>query len=647
MSRANFGAAIREMGRLLGDGTVAGLTERQLLERFVDRRDESAFEALVRRHGPMVLGVCRRLLHDPHDVDDAFQATFLVLVRKAVSIRDGDRLGPWLYGVAHRVARRVRAQGARQRERETGGEAMAAHEPVCEITPDDFGAELHEELARLPEKYRAPIVLCDLGGCTHEEAARRLGWPIGTVKGRQSRARDLLRDRLQRRGLAPTTAAISAALTADAHAILPSVLVHSTVRAAMCLAAGGATTAAAGLASASAVAAAEQVSHGMIWIKLKLLAAGLMSAGIVAGGVGAYTLQDQHGDGVASQETVEAEAKPVRQTKDKSGDVSQAKLSGQPPFAIGPEPRERAQPEPITPEIAQARQALAEARINIARSQFESALGQKGQADVYQASLRILSAEKEALGDRFDQKQALADHLDRMERLQMLYAVPQNPFDVLGIQSQAAPNEFSTTADYYVAEARLWKAEADAGQELSSPPGSARIGQSGELIMLGGSESTHTPGGDIDPVHRDPFTRNVLEALDQPIAMSFSNDTPLEDVLRYIQSATQSDELPSGIPIYVDPLSLQSAEVTLRSPVNIDLDRIPLKTTLRLLLRQIRLNYIVKDGLVMIGCSDDETFLEEAGFHGGQGGVPGYGLVPTGGFPPAGGGMGGMGGGFR
>ncbi len=224
-------------------------------------------------------------------MDDAFQATFLVLVRRAASIRDGDRLGPWLYGVAHRVARRIRSKRRRRQQREKGGEAMAAHEPSHEPTPDDLGPALHEELIRLPAKYRSPIVLCDLGGYTHEEAARRLGWPVGTVKGRQSRARDLLRDRLARRGLAPTAGAVAATLAADASAAVPPVLLLSTVRAATSLAAGGATVAA-GLASASAVATAKEVSRAMFLIPAKLIATVVTALGLLATGVGTNAIQD-------------------------------------------------------------------------------------------------------------------------------------------------------------------------------------------------------------------------------------------------------------------------------------------------------------------------------------------------------------------
>src|SRR5262249_29781735 len=156
--------------------SVAGMSEGKLLERFLARRDEAAFEALVARFGPMVLGVCRGRLDDPHAVEDAFQGTFLVLVKKAGSIRDPELLGNWLYGVAHRVATRARADAARRRSRERQGETVDVEGPIEDPARRELRPLVHEEVNRLPEKYRLPIVLCDLDGRTHEEAARLLGW---------------------------------------------------------------------------------------------------------------------------------------------------------------------------------------------------------------------------------------------------------------------------------------------------------------------------------------------------------------------------------------------------------------------------------------------------------------------------------------
>jgi RNA polymerase sigma factor (sigma-70 family) len=215
----------------------AEMTDPDLLRRFLENREEAAFAALVERHGPMVLGVCRHLVPNAADADDAFQATFLVLVRRASSIRKPQLLGNWLYGVAHRVAARARVQAARRRDRERPEVEMMATDPSREAS--EWNPVLHEELNHLPEKYRAPMVLCYLQGKTNQEAAQLLSWPVGTVKGRLTRARELLKKRLTRRGVSLSSGVLTAALQPSASsAAVPAVLMDSTVRAAMLVAAG-------------------------------------------------------------------------------------------------------------------------------------------------------------------------------------------------------------------------------------------------------------------------------------------------------------------------------------------------------------------------------------------------------------------------
>jgi RNA polymerase sigma factor (sigma-70 family) len=190
----------------------------------------------------MVLSLCRYLVHNAADAEDAFQATFLVLVRRAASIRKPELLGNWLYGVAYRVAARARVQEARRRAREKREVEMIAAEPPWEA--EEWRPVLHEELKHLPEKYRAPIVLCYLQGKTNEEAAKLLAWPIGTVKGRLARAREVLRKRLVRRGVTLSAGALAAALTpGTTSAAVPLALLDSTVRSAMLVAAGSMATA--------------------------------------------------------------------------------------------------------------------------------------------------------------------------------------------------------------------------------------------------------------------------------------------------------------------------------------------------------------------------------------------------------------------
>lgn len=180
------------------------MMERQLLERFITENDEDAFRTLIDRHGPMVLGVCRTVLGEPHDVEDAFQNTFLALVQNAGTIRKEDSLGPWLHRVALRVARRARARAGDRRARERRS-SRSETEPTSDQPDPVFRPLICEELGCLPERYRLPLVLCYLEGMTNEEAAAQLRCPVGTVKGRLWRARGRLRERLCRAGWPPAT----------------------------------------------------------------------------------------------------------------------------------------------------------------------------------------------------------------------------------------------------------------------------------------------------------------------------------------------------------------------------------------------------------------------------------------------------------
>jgi RNA polymerase sigma factor (sigma-70 family) len=220
-------AVVRQFRRLLEPGTIAGLTERQVLERFAERGDPVAFEAIVARHGPLVFAVCRQLLRDPNDVDDAFQGTFLIFIKKAATLRQPERLGPWLYGVAYRVALRARM---RRRNKELP-EDLAGPRLSCSAEDNEQFEALHNQIQRLPEKYRVPIVLCCIEGLSPNEAARQLGWPVGTVHGRLSRARDLLRDRLTRRGILVTDGVADAlALFCPRRTVLPEAMRQAAVR---------------------------------------------------------------------------------------------------------------------------------------------------------------------------------------------------------------------------------------------------------------------------------------------------------------------------------------------------------------------------------------------------------------------------------
>ncbi len=197
-------------------GAAGALLDSQLLELFVDAQEASAFETIVRRHGPMVWGVCRRVLGHHHDAEDAFQATFLVLVRKAASVQPRDQVGSWLNGVAVQTARKVRATRGLRRSREAAVSEVSESAEPARSEGDERLARLDRELRHLPERYRVPIVLCELEGHSHREAAEQLGWPIGTVSGRLSRARELLARRMSRAGATAPAAARGSLLAREA-----------------------------------------------------------------------------------------------------------------------------------------------------------------------------------------------------------------------------------------------------------------------------------------------------------------------------------------------------------------------------------------------------------------------------------------------
>jgi RNA polymerase sigma factor (sigma-70 family) len=254
----------------------AGLTDGQLLACFMERRDSAAFEALLRRHGPMVLGVCRRVLGDCHDAEDAFQAVFLVFVRKAGSIAPREAVGGWLYGVAYRTALEARNKRGRRRAREKQVEAM----PEPKVEPDDTWRELKplldKELSRLPEIFRVPVVLCDLEGLPRRQVARQLGLAEGTLSSRLHAARRTLAQRLSRYGFALSGGALAASLTRRASAAVPSPLVVSTVK----VASGQA------VAASAAAALSKEVLTKMFLAKLKLVVgAVVVVAALGAGGV--------------------------------------------------------------------------------------------------------------------------------------------------------------------------------------------------------------------------------------------------------------------------------------------------------------------------------------------------------------------------
>jgi RNA polymerase sigma factor (sigma-70 family) len=275
---------LRFVRHLAGEQEGGEQSDTQLLRRFVARRDQGAFTALLQRHGPLVFRVCRQVLHDSHAAEDAFQATFLVLARKAASIRKHDALAAWLHRVAVNIARTASTSAAQRRAHERQAIVMAQVDAAREAALRDWQPLVHAEVDRLPEKYRVPVVLCYLEGKSHDEAARQLGWPLGTVKGRLARARDLLRTGLTRRGLALSAGGLAAALDpAAALGHAPTALLGYTLHAAVSFARGGALPT--GAASANALALARGALQTTTMTKLACVLALVLAVGLI--GIGA------------------------------------------------------------------------------------------------------------------------------------------------------------------------------------------------------------------------------------------------------------------------------------------------------------------------------------------------------------------------
>jgi RNA polymerase sigma factor (sigma-70 family) len=560
---AHHRLATPDLGRIFRGETVTGLSEWQLLERYLECRDEGAFEALVTRHGPMVLGVCRRMLADRTDVEDAFQATFLVLVRRARHLGPHDAIGPWLYGVATRVAMRSRSEAARRRRFQPITSEVAAVDDECSIVNRETGEILDQELSRLPSKYRHPIVLCYLEGQTHEEAARQLKWPIGTVKGRLARARDLLQSRLVRRGLTPAVGALSLALSPDSLAAPHRELLDRTVKVSLELGLGKATTP---IVSASITSLVEGVLTSMFFNTLKWTGVAAVLCGLAFTGVGVMARQDAGAKKLEAPPTFEAVADGAAQPA--------------PPVRVSKVIK------PPTADAQDAPEKLAELRrelLKTANSDWEQAHDvyvrmDTGLERAYHASKRLMDASQEGADNAAEKSAAVKAHMKRIRSL----ARAQN-------EKSSSSDNSSAQVKVYAAEAELWLARA----ETPTPRPEKEKESSSDAGIKGGRA-------------KDLKSQLVLAKLDEPISMAFKDDTPLEDLLKYIKQVTTTKEY-KGIPIYVDPIGLQEAEKSMTSTVRgMDLEGIPLRRTLQLLLNQIDLAYFVEDGILYITSAEGE-----------------------------------------
>ena len=295
--------------QMVEDPGLKDLPDHNLLQRFIAQHDEAAFAVLIRRYGRTVFSVCRCLLPCEADAEDAFQATFLVLARNAESIRKGKSLGSWLYGVAYKTALKARAKAANRRSHEAKAPIRSVSSPLDDLTWREVQAVLHEELHRLPDEYRAALVLCFLESRTLDEAAKALGCGKGALRGKLERARQFLQSRLARRGIGPMAFVGMLAVTTTASANL----VVSTAKAASTVAAGGAATA---VVSAKVAALTEGVTNAMFASKTKILAAmlllvGAMSIGIQFLGTGGPAIQGQEPK-PSSEAAKKSPAKPTQ-----------------------------------------------------------------------------------------------------------------------------------------------------------------------------------------------------------------------------------------------------------------------------------------------------------------------------------------------
>jgi hypothetical protein len=377
------------------------------------------------------------------------------------------------------------------------------------------------------------LILCDLGGQTHEQAAAQLRCPVGTVKSRLARGREQLRSRLARRGLAPSPGLLSATLARETISAVPGRLLDATIQAATQLAAGRAV--AAGAVSALVATLADGTTRSMSMLTLKLVAAALTAAGIVAAAAG-----------IAAQ----AGATPrTNETQTSEPDLGNPKT---PPRADSSDP------------IA----VLARARYDAARKFLEQTLStyESGQTTIQYlraSALRVLEAQRDLSTTKTNQIAALEAYLGEMKKAEAVEKSEHDP-------------HYIAEAEYARLEAELWLAQARAGKDHTLPG----------------------PGGGDRP-GSDPRSQALLARLEEPVPLHFPNETPLEEVLKYIRSATAG---PDGewIPIHVDPAGLALADKSLKSPVTIDLTGVPLRRTLQLLADQLDMGYGIKDGVVTI-----------------------------------------------
>ncbi len=328
MSQVEGAILLRRIRKLAGEGH-SHLTDSQLLQQFVAQRDEGAFTALVQRHAMMVLRVCRNILHHQQDSEDACQAAFLVLARKARTIRKQQAVSSWLHGVAYRIASRIRAQARRRQRRETSSQAPCSTNPSDDLSVRELQVILHEELHRLPEKYRAPLLLCFWEGRTRDEAAEQLGTTVDAFKKRLERARHLLGSRLTRRGFVPSAGCFTTLLLSNDGTMAASgPLITKISQTAATFAAGNKAAVAATVA-----ALAEGVIRTMSITKWATTILTLVFVGALGTGIGYQVVQSKQPDGPVIA-VAAAEQQPAQQPDKEKPPATKAAEGGKAPMSV-------------------------------------------------------------------------------------------------------------------------------------------------------------------------------------------------------------------------------------------------------------------------------------------------------------------------
>ena len=490
MKEKRIGDILHHVRQLVRPEQGAGLGDGELLHRWVTRRDEAAFEVLLWRHGSMVLGVCGRVLRDAHEAEDALQATFLALARKASSIGRREAVAGWLYRVAYRVALEARSRAARRPVLNGEYLASVAVEPGDDLSWRDLRPILDEEVNRLPMKYRVPFILHHLEGRTNEDVARELGCPVGTVLSRVARAREQLRSRLLRRGVFLSAGALAASLAASARSatVLPG-LIGALVQAAAIVATGAMPPA--NLVSANAVTLAEGVIKGMAITKLKVVVLLVLALSLL--GTSSAVLAHRFVIGPAA---VSASRENQQATVQDLGEKAKQPGLAQPKKAAEVRPGE-ARPGEVDPAIAdEARRAEEHARqLREARERLEVAqeklvvmeekftvmlVERRQELTREEERLRALEREQAVERDRERERLRAADEAVRTADPQRDLLRKQE--QLAGLEARIKKQESDRTEQVIVArqkvmaaEERLRRLERDQGMQLELAQARVRL----------------------------------------------------------------------------------------------------------------------------------------------------------------------------